>query len=469
MSRAEDRSELPGDSFDGMTLEQLEEAQAFLAQVGAALFPNASPTHDQLTWGDHAEPREAPAEADADASSLERRLLHAQKRFQTLIEQIPAVTFMAVLGEGLNEIYVSPHIETMLGYTQEQWLADPFLWYNRLHPEDRKLWNDEFARGCRTGGPFRAECRFLACNGNVVWVLGEARLVKDELGRPQFLQGVAFDITESKRAQDLVLTHAVERAQLQEHVRIAHHLQTALLPADPALEGLEIAVSMQPAEQVGGDYYDVRATADHGGWLAIGDVSGHGLNAGLVMLMVQSATAALSLAHGDAASPATLVSTLNAVIYENVKLRMRQSEYVTLCLMRYFRDGRVVFAGAHQHVLLCRKQSGEVELVLTQGTWLGLRSDVRATTHDQELRLLDGDVMVLYTDGLIEARNAQDEPYDLPRLCAAIKRLRDAPAQQIRGEVLAEVQRWGARRDDDDITLMVLRYSAADPMLSPPA
>lgn len=460
MSSGEDRPDLAVDPFEGMTLEQLEEAQAFLAQVGAALFPNANPGRDQLTWADQAQSNDAPTETDADASSLERRLLHAQKRFQTLIEQIPAVTFMAVLGEGLNEIYVSPHIETMLGYTQEQWLADPFLWYNRLHPDDRKLWNEEFARGCRTGGPFRAECRFLARSGDVVWVLGEARLVKDELGRPQFLQGVAFDITESKRAQELMLTHAVERAHLEEHVRIAHHLQTALLPADPKLDGLEISVSMQPAEQVGGDYYDVRATADGGGWLAIGDVSGHGLNAGLVMLMVQSATAALSLAHGDDASPARLVSTLNTVIYENVKQRMQQSDYVTLCLLRYFRDGRVVFAGAHQHVLIFRKQAGEVELVLTHGTWLGLRRDIRASTHDLELRLQDGDVMVLYTDGLIEARNDENEPYDLERLCAAIARLRDEPTQRIRAEVLAEVERWSARRDDDDITLMVVRYSS---------
>jgi PAS domain S-box-containing protein len=108
---------------------------------------------------------------------------------------------MAVLGEGDNEVYVSPHVEQMLGYSQAEWLSDPFLWYYRLHPEDRVRWNEEFARGCRTGGPFRAECRFMARDGRTVWVHGEARVVKDEHGRPQFLQGVAFDITESKLAQ----------------------------------------------------------------------------------------------------------------------------------------------------------------------------------------------------------------------------------------------------------------------------
>src|SRR5919201_6119465 len=120
---------------------------------------------------------------------------------------------MAALGEGQNEIYVSPHIEALLGFTQQEWLENPFLWYSQLHPDDRALWNDEFARGCRTGGPFRAECRFIARDGRVVWVRGEARVVKDELGRPLFLQGVAFDITEAKTAEEQQLRRAVSQTE----------------------------------------------------------------------------------------------------------------------------------------------------------------------------------------------------------------------------------------------------------------
>src|SRR6185295_15542361 len=141
-----------------------------------------------------------------------------EARYRTLVEQIPAVTFMAMLGQGRNEIYISPHIETMLGFTQEEWLGDPFLWYRQMHPDDRELWNAEFARGCRTGGPFRAECRFLARDGRIVWIHGEARLVKDELGRPMFLQGVAFDITETKRAQEVLLNDAVRKAKTEEEL-----------------------------------------------------------------------------------------------------------------------------------------------------------------------------------------------------------------------------------------------------------
>lgn len=138
------------------------------------------------------------ADASAPAKSPAER---ADARYRALVEQLPAVTFVAALDEGENEMYVSPQIETLLGYSQKEWLDDPVLWFDRLHPEDRELWNQEFARGVATGGPFRAQCRVLARDGHVVWIHGEARLVRDDSGRPLFLQGIAFDITDSKRAE----------------------------------------------------------------------------------------------------------------------------------------------------------------------------------------------------------------------------------------------------------------------------
>ena len=187
-----------------------QEAESILAQLASALFPGGVGDLPQLTWPDPFAPQNG---RPRHASSRDANLRTAELRYRTLVEQIPAVTFMAALGEGDNEVYVSPHIEALLGFTQAEWLENPFLWYTQLHPDDRELWHREFARGCRTGGPFRAECRFIARDGGVVWVHGEARLVKDELGRPLFLQGVAFDITEAKRAQARILDEAVRTTE----------------------------------------------------------------------------------------------------------------------------------------------------------------------------------------------------------------------------------------------------------------
>lgn len=135
---------------------------------------------------------------------LEEPARKAEARYRALVEQIPAVTFMAALDEGGNEMYVSPQIESLLGFSQAEWLSDPILWFKQLHPDDQAIWNAEFARGIAAGGPFRAECRVFTRDRRLVWLHGEARLVRDDRGRPLFLQGIAFDITESKRALEQI-------------------------------------------------------------------------------------------------------------------------------------------------------------------------------------------------------------------------------------------------------------------------
>jgi PAS domain S-box-containing protein len=145
----------------------------------------------------------APPDALAHSDSADR-VEKAEARYQTLVEQIPAVTFMASFENGLSEIYVSPHIETMLGYTAREWIDDPILWYQRLHPEDKQRWNLEFSRTISWAEPFKADYRFLAKDGRVVWIHGEAKVVRDADGQPSFVQGIGYDITELKEAEEVL-------------------------------------------------------------------------------------------------------------------------------------------------------------------------------------------------------------------------------------------------------------------------
>ena len=174
-----------------------------------------------------------PAVEVRQAASAQAGEGRADARYRSLVEQIPAVTFIAQLAGDEIEFYVSPHIEALLGFSQQEWLSDPFLWFKQLHPGDRELCNREFARGCRTGGPFRAEFRALTRTGEVVWVRGEARMVRED-GRPIFIQGVAYDITESKRAEEALRATAEQvKASLAEkevllreiHHRVKNNLQ----------------------------------------------------------------------------------------------------------------------------------------------------------------------------------------------------------------------------------------------------
>jgi PAS domain S-box-containing protein len=123
-------------------------------------------------------------------------------RYRTLVEQIPAVVFMAFLDRGIGEAYVSPQIEAILGFSQEEWLNDPVRWYQQIHPEDKVRWSIEAAQLFLSGQPLKSLYRVLARDGHIVWFHCEAKMVRNDDGQPWFIHGVAFDISELKRTEE---------------------------------------------------------------------------------------------------------------------------------------------------------------------------------------------------------------------------------------------------------------------------
>jgi phosphoserine phosphatase RsbU/P len=288
--------------------------------------------------------------------------------------------------------------------------------------------------------------------------LGPRRRVVYELLRE--LVSAALHGAELMRrvAAEAAAREKAEKLRLESELAIATRIQTSILPRNFTVQGLEIAAVMLPATEVGGDYYDVLPTAG-GCWIGIGDVAGHGLRSGLVMMMMQSIVAALVQSTPDA-PPRDLVRALNAVLHENVRGRLEQDEHATLSLLRYRADGRVTFAGAHEDLLVYRAAEKRVESIATLGTWVAATRDIDEVTQDSELRLSDGDVLLLYTDGVIEAHSAGGELFGAERLVAAFARVAHLPASSIRDELSAAVRAF-MHEQRDDLALLVARYRAA--------
>jgi PAS domain S-box-containing protein len=140
-----------------------------------------------------------------DVTELKRaetRLREAEERYRTLVEEIPAVTYIKAVDESSQSSYVSPQIEDMLGYKPEEWTSDPDQWIKIMHPADRERVLAEVARTDETGDPFRMEFRQFARDGRVVWVRDEAVLVRDEEGNPSYWLGFQYDITKRKRSEE---------------------------------------------------------------------------------------------------------------------------------------------------------------------------------------------------------------------------------------------------------------------------
>src|SRR5271166_6324001 len=140
------------------------------------------------------------------ANSADGPTPNLEAKYRALLEQIPAVVFMAYLDRGISEAYVSPQIEEDLGYSREEWLEDPVRWYQHIHPDDKQRWSLEAAAMFLSGKPLRSSYRVIARDGRVIWFHCDAKMMRQEDGRPWFIHGVAFDISDLKRTE----------AQLQE-------------------------------------------------------------------------------------------------------------------------------------------------------------------------------------------------------------------------------------------------------------
>jgi sigma-B regulation protein RsbU (phosphoserine phosphatase) len=248
-----------------------------------------------------------------------------------------------------------------------------------------------------------------------------------------------------------------ENLRLSAELDVTRRLQQMILPKERELsqiQGIEIAGFMEPAEEVGGDYYDVIQHDDRVK-IGIGDVTGHGLESGVLTIMVQ--TAIRTLIENNETDSKKFLEVLNRTIYKNVQ-RMNSDKNMTLSLLDYV-DGKVSLSGQHEEAIVVRS-SGSVERIDTidLGFPLGLEENIADFVTQTQIQLNAGDVMVLYTDGITEAENELGEQYGLEKLCEVIRQNRQKSADEIRQNVIDNLrQHIGKHKIYDDITLVLLK------------
>jgi PAS domain S-box-containing protein len=180
-------------SLEEASAVDLVDAEILLNQLASVFFPSDSAALQAA--GDSSEKHKTDTNQTTGS-------LNAEAGYRTLVEQIHAVVFMAYLDKGIGEAYVSPQIESMLGFTAEEWLNDPVLWYRQVHPEDKDRWSIEASQMFLSGQPLHSVYRVMARDGRVVWFQCEAKMVRRDNGQPWFIHGVGFDISEIKEAEE---------------------------------------------------------------------------------------------------------------------------------------------------------------------------------------------------------------------------------------------------------------------------
>ncbi|NEP14849.1 MAG: SpoIIE family protein phosphatase [Symploca sp. SIO2C1] len=248
-----------------------------------------------------------------------------------------------------------------------------------------------------------------------------------------------------------------ENIRLSSELDVAKKIQKMVLPKATELEeisSLDIAGSMEPADEVGGDYYDVLKQGERLK-ISIGDVTGHGLESGVLMLMTQ--TVVRTLQKVNETNPINFLDLLNQTIYDNLQ-RMNCDKNLTLSIVDYH-DGVMTLSGQHEELIVVRS-NGDVEIIDTidLGFPIGLDEEIREFINQQKIHLNPEDVVVLYTDGITEATNINHAQYGLQKLCSVIAKHRGKSAEEIRQEVIKDVRAFiGNQKVFDDITLVVIK------------
>jgi PAS domain S-box-containing protein len=164
--------------------------------------------------------RELEARAQEHTFAL-RELREAENRYRTLVEQLPAITYITALDYADRFIYISPQVESMTGFSPAECLADPDLLGRQLHPDDRSRVLDKMQESSATGKPFSSEHRVLTRDGQVRWFSVQGVVVRDEAGQPLFRRGVAIDITAQKKAEEELERLNTRTANILEHMAAA--------------------------------------------------------------------------------------------------------------------------------------------------------------------------------------------------------------------------------------------------------
>ena len=161
-----------------------------------------------------------------ERKKAEGALMDAEAKYRSLVEKIPVITYAAAIDTTNSMLYLSPRFETILGFSEEEWRANPHIWLEQLHPDDRERVMDEITRIHKSGEPLAIEYRMFSSDDQIVWFHDEAVVVYDKAGKPQFLHGVMVDITERKKAEQesLVLSHQ----RLQSCNLMAHAVRNTL-------------------------------------------------------------------------------------------------------------------------------------------------------------------------------------------------------------------------------------------------
>jgi serine phosphatase RsbU (regulator of sigma subunit) len=247
---------------------------------------------------------------------------------------------------------------------------------------------------------------------------------------------------------------AIERERLRQDLRRAHEIQMAMLPdGELQTEHMQICGCCRPADQVGGDYFDYCVLPGDKTALILGDATGHGFYSGLFVAMAKSCL------HNQLRTdyaPSRVMEAMNRTL----SLTLHSFRLMSCCfiVLDPLAGGLTFCNAGHPPPYLFSRQTGQIERLMATDMLLGLPNAENARFTNNHVDWRSGDTLVLYSDGITEARNFNEEVFGNDRLEAVLRRTAQASPREIMDSIIDAVSRHGDRKNqDDDITIVVAR------------
>ncbi len=422
-----------------------------------------------------------------EQKSTEEALLRSEKRFRMLAENAQDMIFRYRLHPKRGFEYVSPAVEQIMGFTPEEYYQDPDMDLKRLHPNSLP----KFGVMMNSSDGYREPIimQYIRKDGHEVWIEQNHWTVFDDTGKVIAIEGIARDVTERKQAEEELQTAyqnlKMLNDRLQSELNMAHRIQQSLLPdPKPNWNALDVMCYNVPAREVGGDLYAYHdfdtehvGTASTGMFaLAVGDVSGKGMPAALLMaitmglfrsIVVQNHRPCEVLALLDMAMAEYTRATQHncALVYADIRLaqpannvqeQQQQNTRWKTISSRPTRIVRVANAGCIPPII--KYTTGHIEWLEVGGLPLGIGLGAETGYEEQTLTLTKGDMMIFTSDGVVEAMNAYGNMFGFERLEDAIKSGPHTSAAGMMTHLWLVIDSFvGKTEPHDDLTIVVVQ------------
>ncbi|NRH20597.1 serine/threonine-protein phosphatase [Candidatus Gracilibacteria bacterium] len=249
--------------------------------------------------------------------------------------------------------------------------------------------------------------------------------------------------------------------KLRSEVDIASEIQKQTLDQKNVIvPDLTIAMATTPASEVGGDSFDIIPGRDNNYYIYVGDVTGHGVPSGFVMMMVNALISAFSLSENNSA---TILAKTNSIL----KPRIKQNMMMTCVMLRWDANTKKVFytGAGHEFVLVYKEKENKVYKVKSGGVALGMIKDSSKILKEQQISFAPGDVILIYTDGISEARYRSEQNgilFGVDRIIESIIKLEVKTAENIFRKITIDLSSWMGYKyvQYDDISLVVVEYNS---------